>query len=610
MMSRGAPSLIGPLAVASIIFIIIMAFLFWILNIFPSRNIIQLIGISIMRTINAESMNESSTSVVYTISMVVIGIVSIFFISVLIGLLTTTLENKIRSLRKGRSVIIEKNHTVVLGWSEMIFTVISELIEASNHTRKRCVAILSNKDKTEMEDLIKERISYSRNIRIICRQGNPIDIDDLKIVSINTASSIIILDGSDSNVIKSVLAIINSKKESGQPYHIVAALDEYKNIKVAKIIGKSHCDFIQAEDFVSRIIAQTSLQPGLSTIYTELLNFEGDEIYFLKCKELIGKTFKDALFMSKKSSLIGLYKDGVVKINSPMDTIISKEDEAIFISESKESIKISNFTEDYDIKDAAINISKTRTRLKRENILILGWNDKIFKIIEELDKYLSKGSILTVVTDYHKLNGTLEKELKSLTNNSNLKYLRADIKDHDVLQELVLKNYSHVLVLTDNTKNIQEADADSIMILIHLRNIAEKNNLSFSLTTEIVDIRNMRLAKIARVNDFIISEKLISLFLVQLSENKLVNYVFEDFMNETGAEIYIKNAKYYIKLNEEVNFYTIIEAASRKNEVAIGYKIVLDEKNEEKNFGIYLNPEKSGTVKFSEGDCIIVIAED
>src|SRR4030042_3880573 len=610
MMSRGAPSLIGPLAVASIIFMLIMALLFWILNIFPGRNVIQLIGISIMRTINAESMNEASTNIIYTGSMVIIGIVSIFFVSVLIGLLTTTMEGKIRSLRKGRSVVLEENHTVILGWSEMIFTVISELIDASNHTKKRCVVILSNKDKTEMEDLIKERISYNRNVRIICRQGNPIDIDDLKIVSINTASSIIILNRTDSNVIKSVLAIINSKKESGKPYHIVAAIDDYKNIAVAKIAGKSHCDFIQAKDFISRIIAQTSLQPGLSIIYTELLNFEGDEIYFYKCEELAGKSFKDALFMSEKSSLIGLYKDGMVKLNPPMDTVIAKDDEAIFISESEESIKISNSAGDHDIRSSAINISRTRSGPKRENILILGWNEKIFKIIEELDKYLAKGSSLTVVTGDNKLNGTLEKELKGLTNNSDLKFLQANIQDHDILQELILNNYSHILVLTDDTKDMQEADADSIMIIIHLRNIAEKNNLNFSLITEIVDIRNMRLAKIARVNDLIISERLISLFLVQLSENKLVNHVFEDFMNETGAEIYIREAKDYINLNEEVNLYTIIEAASRKNEVVIGYKIVSEESNEEKSFGVFLNPVKSAAVKFSKGDSIIVIAED
>jgi hypothetical protein len=191
MMSRGVLSLIGPLLIASMIFILIMAFIFWIFGIFPGRNAIQLICISLMRTINAESMNEASTNILYTILMVVIGVVSIFFISVLIGLLTTTLGNKITSLRKGRSVIIEEGHTVILGWSEMVFTIISELIESGNHSKIRCVAILSEKDKTEMEDLIKERIPLSKNLRIICRQGNPIDIDDLKIVSVNMANSII-----------------------------------------------------------------------------------------------------------------------------------------------------------------------------------------------------------------------------------------------------------------------------------------------------------------------------------------------------------------------------------------------------------------------------------
>jgi hypothetical protein len=303
-----------------------------------------------------------------------------------------------------------------------------------------------------------------------------------------------------------------------------------------------------------------------------------------------------------------LYKDGLVKLNPPMDTIISEGDKVIFICEFEESVKVSGFTKNYDINNSAINTSETRISLKKENILILGWNEKIFKIVEELDKYLSKGSALTVVADPYKIDGVLESKLKTLVNNCSLKFLQADIKDHNVLQKLAMENYNHIVVITNDTKDLQEADADSIMTLIHLRNIAEKNRLNFSLTTEIIDIRNMELAKIAKVNDFIISEKLISLFLVQLSENKLVSYVFEDFMNETGAEIYIKKAENYIKLNEEVNFYTIIEAASRRNEVAIGYKIISAE--EEENFGIFLNPKKSSTVKFSEGDCIIVVAED
>ena len=115
--------------------------------------------------------------------------------------------------------------------------------------------------------------------------------------------------------------------------------------------------------------------------------------------------------------------------------------------------------------------------------------------------------------------------------------------------------------------------------------------------------------KVAKVDDFIVSEKLISLMLAQISENELLNPVFEDLLSESGSEIYLKNIENYIRLSRPVNFYTVLEAASRKNDLAIGYKIISEENNSIKNFGIYLNPDKSQAINFSAGDSVIVLSE-
>ena len=613
MMSRGIFSLVGPLITVSLIFVFLMASIFYFLKIFPEKNLLHLISISLMRTINAESMDETNPSILYVILMVIIGIFSIFFISVLIGILTTTIENKIRNLRKGRSIIIEKNHTVILGWSEMIFTIISELVDAGNNTKKRCIAILGDKDKTEMEDLIKERVSLGKNVKLICRQGSPVEIEDLKIVSVNTSKSIIILEGSDANIIKTVLAIINNIGDRKSPFNIVAAIEDINNYEVAKIAGKHHADFIQVKDFISRIIAQSALQPGLSVLYTDLMNFAGDEIYFEKCGELAGMTFKDMLFACEKSSVIGLYKNGNVLLNPPMDTKIDKNDEIIVICECEGIFGSSGICGEFTIDKSLINISGNdfyKCISDCEKILILGWNNKIFGIVNELDKYLTDSCTVTVAADFYAIDDGMEKRLKEFTKNIKLNYLQAHIKDRNVLNQLTSENYNHIVILANEGRDIQEADAETIMILIHLRDIAEKNNLKFSISSEIIDVRNRELARVAKVNDFIISDQLTSLMMTQLSENKLINKVFEDFLNETGSEIYFKKAKNYVKLNEELNFYTVIEAASNKGEVAIGYKIYAEENMDDKNFGIYLNPLKTNNISFSEEDCIIVISED
>ena len=105
--------------------------------------------------------------------------------------------------------------------------------------------------------------------------------------------------------------------------------------------------------------------------------------------------------------------------------------------------------------------------------------------------------------------------------------------------------------------------------------------------------------------NIVIAEKM----LTQISENKLLGKVFDEILDEKGCEIYIKNITEYIKITESVNFFTLLEAACRKNEMAIGYKILGEEDMPEKNYGVYLNPHKAEKTTFTENDSIIVIAE-
>lgn len=58
-----------------------------------------------------------------------------------------------------------------------------------------------------------------------------------------------------------------------------------------------------------------------------------------------------------------------------------------------------------------------------------------------------------------------------------------------------------------------------------------------------------------------------------------------------------------------MNFYTVVEAARRRNEVAIGYRIIAQSDDTSKADGVVINPNKSDNITFSEWDRIIVLAE-
>ena len=615
LMSKGTPTLIGALAIVSVLLIVVISLIVFISKSIPDKSFIQIIWMSLMRTLDAGTMGGDEGSWLFLLFMFAVTLGGIFVISILIGLLTTGIESKLDSLRKGRSLVIENNHTIILGWSEQIYPIITELIEANSNQKKSCIVVMGEKDKAEMEDAVRERIDNLKNTKVVCRQGSPVEFSDLKMVNINTSRSIIILDTQDSNVIKTVLAIVNGKDRRKEPYHVVAVLSEAQNLEVGRIAGIDQVEYILGKEVISRLIAQTCRQPGLSVVYTELLDFGGDEIYFSSKPELTGKTFKEAMFMFEKSAIIGINSGGNVKLNPPMETILKQEDEIIAISEDDDKIIFSG-KNDYEIRENAIinflskdtNLIETTNHI--EKTLILGWNEQALTIIKELDNYVKQGSGLTIAADFKGLKGDFEKACTGNIKNQKLTFLDADINDRKVLNNLSSMEFNHIIILSYTDRDMQKADAITLITLLHLRDISEKTGIKFSIISEMLDIRNRSLAEVAKVNDFIVSDKILSLILTQVSENKLLNLVFKDLFDSDGSEIYIKKAYNYIDCRNEVNFYTVLEAASLKNEVAIGYKLIEHETNPERNYGIVINPEKSAMIKLNEEDCIILLAEE
>jgi hypothetical protein len=156
----------------------------------------------------------------------------------------------------------------------------------------------------------------------------------------------------------------------------------------------------------------------------------------------------------------------------------------------------------------------------------------------------------------------------------------------------------------------QKADARTLVTLLHLRDMSVKSGKEFDIVSEMMDVKNKELATVTKVYDFVVSDQLISLILSQLSENKELKNVFMDILNAEGSEIYFKPVSEYVKTDNEINFYTLVESAARKNEVAIGYKIQKYTSDAGKDYGVVINPEKSKYISFNENDKIIVLAED
>lgn len=615
-MSRGTPALIMWLGIISIIMVVIIALITALLGILfndetqvPGGGFVEYFWAGLMRTLDAGTMGGDTGNFVFLLTMLAVTLGGIFIVSTLIGVLSSGIESKIDELRKGRSLVLETGHTLILGWSDQVFTILRELKVANESQAKSCVVVMADKDKVEMEDEIRQKVGNMGKMRVVCRTGSPLDLDDLDVANPQNARSIIVLsptdDDPDSQVIKTVLALTNSSRRRKGEYHIVGVIRDPKNLEAARLVGGKDAQFIESGDTIARLIAQACRQSGLSVVYTELLDFGGDEIYMKEEPALVGKTFGETLSAYEKCSVIGLHSGELVLVNPPMETPIKQGDELIVIAEDDSTIKMS--ASGGGIATDAIQVA-TPLPAQPERILILGWNDHAAAIINELDNYVAPGSAVVVVAQADDGAEQIER-LCSDCKNIEITYQSGDTTDRRTLDSLKPDDFQHIVVLCySDTLDPQRADARTLITLLHLRDIEQRMGEHFSIVSEMLDDRNRELAEVTEADDFIVSDKLISLMLAQISENKHLKAVFADLFDPEGSEIYVKPAADYVTLGKAVNFYTVVEAARTRGHCAIGY--IIAGSNGSQKTSVVVNPAKSATITFTTADRVVVLAEE
>ncbi len=610
-MSRGAIALVGALFILSAFVIVLGATLVHLSGDAPEDaegnrpGFLRLMWMSGMRAMDAGTVGGDDGSRLYLFLWLLVTLGGVFIVSAFIGIINNGLSNKLEQLRKGRSRVIEEGHTLILGWSSHVPTITSELCLAAESAGGTTIVILADRDKVEMEDELRVKVPSRRGSKIVCRSGSPIDLDDLPLGSPEVAKAIVVVgpEGStdpDAGVIKTVLALVSHLPRERGRYHIVAEIRDPRNYTPAKMVGGDQVEIVLTSDVIARIAVQTCRHTGLSGIFLELLDFGGDEIYIHPAAEVAGGTFGDALARFEDSTVIGVIEEsGETRLNPPMTTPVTAGMKLVVIAADDSRIRASGGAAKID--ESLLSTLEPKPA-KPEKTLILGWNARGATVVQELDNYAVEGSTLTIVSDDDAAERGID-EFRADIKHHTIRTVQGDITDRKLLDSLELHGYEHVITLSYGDKlGVQEADAVTLVALLHLRDIEEKHGESFSTVSEMHDVRNQRLAEVTQADDFIVSDMLVSLLMAQLAETKGLAPVFADLFDADGSEIYLKDAATYVKLDTEVDFGTIVEAARRRGEVAIGVLKC------GRGTPAQLNLPKRERIRLGQTDRVVVIA--
>ena len=129
----------------------------------------------------------------------IIGVmVGLVLFSSMVAFITSVFEAKLAELRRGRSLVLENDHTLILGFGDRIIEIIRELIEANESEPDAAIVILAEDDKESMDNMIRDNISDFVTTRVITRSGVVTNIKNLKKVMAEEAKSIIIMNSAAS----------------------------------------------------------------------------------------------------------------------------------------------------------------------------------------------------------------------------------------------------------------------------------------------------------------------------------------------------------------------------------------------------------------------------
>ncbi|MFJ4340006.1 NAD-binding lipoprotein [Streptomyces sp. NPDC088915] len=537
---------------------------------------------------------------------VLLALIALLYVSTLVSLITTGLTDRLMALDRGRATILERGHTVVLGWSEQIPTVVSELVAARTDRRRRVIAVLAERDKSAMEEDLHTTARATGRTRVLCRTGRTADPVALARVSPATADCVLVLPRDDprddAETVKTLLSLSAALGEDRR-VRVVAAVRDDRHLAAARLAGGPRTTVLDVDDISARLVVDCARQPGLSLVHQELLDFAGHEFHTLRDPRLPGLTFEEAAGACPESVAVGIaHDDGTVTLNPPLSAGFREDDSLLVIARDEYSTRLSDLPVPHDPRVLAH--TPPPAPAPAERVLLLGWNRRAPRIVDQLSRRTPPGSTLDVVAGPRAATtAAVRSAAEALAPRMPVRHHPADPALRSTTDALDLTRYDVVIVLgPDPRPGRGDPDDRTLVTLLHLR-AGEEGGRHVPVVTEMADDRNRLIAPRHPWADFVVSGRLIGLLMTQISQNPHLTAVFEELLSPAGNTLHLRPASHYVTPGRTTSFAAVAASAARRGECAIGYRSATAS-----GHGMRVNPPKAHVRYWHARDQVVLIA--
>ncbi len=540
-----------------------------------------------------------------------LSVVGLVILGILIGFITNLVQRRVETLERGNTPVVERGHTLLLGWSKKIYAVLRELARLRPGS---VVVVLAPREIAAMRESIRAEGLQDLPLDIVLRSGRSDALAELRRVALETADAAIVLSAdrgggasSDADVeaIKTLMLISSFDAWEGAPARVVGEIGEDRNYEIATIASSERVPVVSSTQYISRLLVQSARYPGLSDVYRVLLGGRGGAFHVRALAEARGRTLADTARHLEGAVPVGVtwevQRGAHTRTAAALNLEPSYEiddDERLVLLSPNGRFRWTPTPTAWSVPSAPAGGEEPSTP---KRVLILGRGHMIDEIVRELDGHVTERTEVCIASDAGADEGALQLD-RELLKHLDLRFQRANTGSRAGLSALDVGGFDAVFVLADATPGVADPDARTILTLLLLGDLERRAGARFPrVVAELYDPRNRELLRDSLARDLIVTPDVTSVLMTQISQLPVLAPVYRELLSAGGIEIGMRSVRRYAAPGLPLRFGELALACQQRLETALGIQRA--------DGSLSINPDAAESFTLGEDDRVVVLAQ-
>jgi Trk K+ transport system NAD-binding subunit len=517
----------------------------------------------------------------------------ILLFGTLIGTISATMQTRLATLRRGRAVVLETDHLVILGWSPWIDVLIEDLTLAGDQRRPSSIVVLADEDKAMMDDALQAAAGGRRGPRLICRHGDPTLASELARVNIRQAKTVVAVGSeaptSDATVASTILAV-GVACGGFSDRTVVAEVDDPA---AAETLTRACAGEVEVlgDDVIADALAAWMVNPGTAGMLRGLLSLEDVKLALCELPEAYGRPFVSVVGAIQHASAIGIRRpDESFAFVPPPETVLRSGDRLVCLTNGS-APRWTGASDPAGVPGPA----PVPPAPAPQRLMLIGWSRLAPGLLGELDLFVSAGSEVCVLCDSDLIT---EGEIAlPVLQRLAVTVLRVPEPERELVSLLKDRPCSAIAVLAHQGLAPTDADAVTLATLMAVRQaLAVNGGDDPHVVAELTDNKHAELAVVAGAHQTVARSGLLNDALAFAAVSPETRPILMALQKPGGPIVRLIRAG-ELGLAGEHSFATVAAQAYQHGLLAIGTR-----SHRDSSFAMRLHAERTEMLRLEPDD--------